>query len=180
MNWLADNALLIWVVGAVALTAALVIFFQTRSSGALAATAVVVALTAVLLVTEYLLETPREAVERTLYQLAATVEANDLPGALSYVAPSADPAVRAQIEREMPQVNIERARVRGTPKIEVASGSDPATATVECRGLIIAVVKHNGMKGGAEDEVTLQFVRHGDRWLIDSFTTKKNWNRALR
>jgi hypothetical protein len=49
---------------------------------------------------------------------------------------------------------------------------------VTCRGLVIATVK-NGMKGGAEDELTMTWVRRGDRWLVEDYVAKKNWNRAV-
>jgi hypothetical protein len=178
MNWLAENSLPIWVAGVVALTMAWVVFFHTRSSQALGGIVAVVVVTGGLLLVEHLIETPREAVERTLYELAARVEANDVKGALSYLAPNATPAIRNDIERQMPQVKIERARVIGSPKIEVSP--DEHSASVKCRGLIIAVVKRNGMKGGAEDEVTLEFVRNGDRWQVDSYASKRNWDRALQ
>jgi hypothetical protein len=179
VNWLADNALWIWVGGAVAFTMATVVYSQTRSVMSLAAGAAVLVLTATLLVVEYVIETPREAVERTLYELAAAVEANDVDATLSYLAVSAAPEVRKEIREQMPLVKIERARVLSTPKIELASGPEPATATVQCRGLIVAVIKQTGMKGGAEDEVTLTFVKNGDRWQLENYTSKRNWNRAL-
>ena len=93
---------------------------QPEALGSIVAVLVV---TAALLAVEHFVETPREAVERTLYELAAAVEANDVSAALSFVATSATPAIRNEIERQMPQVKIERARVIGTPKIEV--GADP-------------------------------------------------------
>lgn len=93
MNWLADNALVIWISGAVALTLAVVVFLQTRSGKALAAIAAVLAITAMLLVTEQILETPREAVERTLYQLAATCGTYV---ALSHLVKSSVGAIRAK------------------------------------------------------------------------------------
>jgi hypothetical protein len=179
MNWLADNALPIWVGGVVALTLAVVVFLQTRSGKALAAIVAVLVVTAALLVTEQILETPREAVERTLYQLAATVEANDVPGTLAFLASSANPEIRVEIERQMPLVKIERARVLGTPRIEVQGGPDATTATVQCRGLIIATTKQNGMKGAGDDELTITFVRDGDRWLLEDYKSKRNWNHGL-
>lgn len=179
MNWLADNALVMWVGGAVALTMALVVYLQTLSPKALAAMVVVVVATASLLAAEYVLETPREAVERALYELAAAVEANDVPGTLALLAPSAMPRVRDEIEAKMPLVRIERARVLGTPNIAIAEGPNPTTATVHCRGMILAVVKQTGMKGGAEDELTLTFTRQGSRWLLDDYTSKRDWDRAL-
>jgi hypothetical protein len=178
MNWLAENSLPIWCGGAVALTLALVAYFHTRSTAALGSIVAVCVVTAALLAVEHFVETPSEAVERTLYELAAAVEANDVPGALSFVATSATPNIRKEIEHEMPQVRIERARVISAPKIEVSP--DGKTATVQCRGMIIAVHKQNGMKGGADDEVTLDFVKNGDRWQVDDYKSKHNWDRALK
>jgi hypothetical protein len=176
MNWLAENALPIWVGGAVALTMALVVFYHTRGPKSLAAVAAVLVVTIALLSLEQQIETPREEVERTLYELAATVEANDVAGALYYLAPTAPPRIRREIEQEMPLVRIDRANVRGSPKIEVASGPDPNTATAHCRGFIVGILKQNGMKVGAEDEITLEFVRNGERWQVESYTSKKNWD----
>jgi hypothetical protein len=178
MNWLAENSLPIWCGGAVALTMSLVAYFHTRSSNALGAIIALLVVTASLLAAEHFIETPREAVERTLYELAAAVEANDVPAALSFVAGSATPGIRNEIERQMPQVKIERARVIGTPKIEVSA--DEKTATVQCKGVILAVFKQNGMKGGAQDEITLDFVKNGDRWLVENYSSKENWDRALK
>ena len=179
MNWLAENALPIWLGGAVAATLAVVVYLQTRTLGALLSIVAILAVTAGLLAAEYFWETPREAVERTLYELAATVEANDVSGTLAFLAPTADQAIRRDVEELMPLVNIERARILGTPKIEVASGDPPAAATVQCRGLIIATIKRTGMKGGQNDELTMQWVRSGERWLVESYTSQRNWHRAL-
>jgi len=179
IEWLAENALPIWMGGAVALTMALVVYLQTRTNRALFGIGAVAAVTAAMLVAEWLMETPREAVERTLYELAATVEANDVPGTLAFLAPTADRRIRHDVETLMPLVNIERARVIGTPRIDVAEGSQSATATVQCRGMIIATVKQSGMKGGQDDRLTIDWVRSGDRWLVESYTSNRNWHRAL-
>lgn len=179
MNWLAGNALPIWACGAVALTMAVIVYFQTRTNGALLGTVVVLGVTATLLLVEWAIETPREAVERTLYELAVAVEANDVTGAASYLAPTADPAIRSDVNTLMPLVVIERARILGSPKIDVASGPEPTTATAQIRGIIMATIKQNGMKGGQEDQLTLDLVRNGDRWLVESYTSKRNWHRAL-
>ena len=179
MSWLAENALPIWMGGAVAITMALVVYLQTRSGKALLAMGAVLAVTAALLAAEWLMETPREAVERSLYQLAAAVEANDVQGALEFLAPTADTRIRHDVETLMPLVNIERARVIGTPQIDVGDGNPPQTATVQCRGIIIATVKRSGMKGGQDDRLTLNWVRQGDRWLVESYSSDRNWHRAV-
>lgn len=176
MNWLAENALPIWIVGAIALTMAFIVFIQTRASGALVAMIAIVAITAGLLLLERHFETPREAVERSLYEVADRVENNDVNGALSYLAPTADTAIRKEIVETMPQFEFEVANVLGEPKIEV----DPAgnSATVECRGVVVGKLRRDGMKVGADDRLTLQWIRQGDRWLIESYTSQENWGRA--
>jgi hypothetical protein len=173
MNYLAENSLPIWMGAAIALTMALVVYLQTRSNSALGAMLVIVVIAGALLMVERMVEAPREALERTLYELAAAVEANDVPVTLSYIAPNA--AVRKEVEELMPLVNIERARVVGTPRIEL----DPAGAIVTCRGVIVATNKQDGMKGGAEDELSIEFVHRDGRWLLSDYTSKRNWHRAL-
>jgi hypothetical protein len=177
MNWLGENALAIWMAGAVALTMALIVYFQTRSNGALFGVVGVIAVFAGLLVANRLIETPREAVERTLYSLAATVEANDVPGALKFLAPSANAELKKDVETLMPQVRIDRARIVGAPLIDLNSNND--AATVECRGIIVAINKRDGMKGGADDRLRLQWVRQGDQWLLESYISQKDWNTAV-
>lgn len=180
MTWLAENSLAIWMLGAVALTMALVVYFQTRSNGALYVVLGVLLATAALLSTSWLIETRTEAVTRSLYELAAAVEANDVKAALSYVSPTtANSQLRSDIETLMPLVKIERARVIGTPEIDLENGRDPTSATVKARGVIFAVNRKDGMKGGADDQVVLKWVKRGDRWLVESYTSQKNWNRAL-
>jgi hypothetical protein len=141
--------------------------------------AVIVLMTAALLMVESWLETPREAVERTLYELAAAVESNDVSAAMSYIASMADESIRKDVETLMPLVKIERARVVGTPSIDVGSGSDAVTATTRFRGMIIATDLRRGIKGAADDNVTLFWIRNGDRWLVRSYTSDRKWHRAL-
>jgi hypothetical protein len=175
INYQSENSLPIWMAGAMAFTMTLVAYLQTRANTALLAMISVIALVGTMLVTERVIETPREAVEQKLYELADVVEANDIPGALRFVAPTANTQIRQDIEKLMPLVEIERARIIGTPKIVM----EPGGAVVTCRGIVIATNKQNGMKGGAEDELTMAWVQVGDRWLVKDYTSQRNWNRAL-
>jgi hypothetical protein len=179
MNWLAENALPIWACGAIALTMAFIVFVQTRSNGALLSIAVVIVIAAGLLLVERLLETPREAVERTLYELADTVESNDVAGALQFIAPGAS-RIRKDVEEVMPLVTIDKANVLGSPQIEVDQTAQPPTATVHCRGFFHGTMKRNGMKGGDATEMTIEFVQENDRWLVSDYKPNKDWRREVR
>lgn len=178
MNWLAENSLPIWLGGAILLTLALVIYSQVRTFGALVGICVVVALTGLLLIAERMIETPREAVERTLYELADRVEANDVAGALSYISPSAN-RMRSDVETLMPKVRIEQANIVGTPRIDVDLSATPREATVIARGFVHATVKQSGMKGGDMAELTIQFVEQGDRWQVSDYSSSRDWRREI-
>ena len=179
MNWLAENALTVLMIGAVALAMAVFVYSQTRTNGALYGVLGVILVIISLVLTSWLMETPREAVERSLYELASRVEANDVKGALSYLAPSADPQLRKDVETLMPLVKIDRARIIGTPEISLNGGANNNSATVKCRAVIFAVNKQQGMKGGAEDHLVLKWILRDGRWLLENYTSQKNWNRAL-
>jgi hypothetical protein len=177
MNYLAENALAIWMVGAVLVTMAGIAYAQLRTRGALVALLAVIAFVSLLLVVEHLVETPREAVARTLNELAATIEANDLPGVLAYIAPTAG-EVRKDAETLMPLVVVNKARVLGTPEITVDDSAQPLAATAKCQGFVDVTVRQNGAKGPYMDRVEIHFVAAGDRWLIESYTPARDWRRA--
>jgi hypothetical protein len=179
VNYLAENAVPIWAGGAVLLTFALVLYLQTRGRAALVAMLIVVLATGGLLVVERLIETPREAVERTLDELAAAIEANDLPGVLAFIAPTAT-EVRSDAETLMPLVTVEKARVLGSPEVEIDATTQPATATVKCQAMVNVVVKQNGMKGPYMDRETIHFIQSDGRWLIESYTPARDWRQKLR
>jgi regulator of protease activity HflC (stomatin/prohibitin superfamily) len=176
MTWLAENPVAIWCGGAVLATLAVVVYLQTRTRGPLVAVLVIVLLTAVLLVAERLIVTPREAVAIALDQLTARIEANDLPGVLTFIAPAAK-TVRADAESLMPLVTVDRARIVSTPEIAVDMEANPPTATVNCQGLVDVTVKQNGIKGPYLDHVQIRLVRSGERWLVESYTPEKDWHR---
>jgi len=184
MNWLAENALPIWAVGAIALTMAVIVYLQTRTNGALVAVGVVIATTALLLLAEWLMETPREAVKRTLYRFAAAVEANDVPETLSFVSPAAR-RLRTDVESLMPLVRIELANVVGNPEIEIDESRRPQ-AMVKFQCVLQATVKRDGMKGTYADKFVVGFERAGEQWLLtDLLSTTKGygpeteWRRVL-
>jgi len=177
MNVLADNAIVIWLGGAVLFAMAGIAYWQLRTFAALLAMLAVVFLTGALLVVEHVIETPREAVERTLNELVDAIEANDLPGVLSHIAPTAND-VRADAEALMPLVVVKKANIVDTPKITVDAEAQPPTATVKCQGFVELTIRQNGMHGAYLDHVTIDFIAEGDRWLIDRYTPARDWHRA--
>ena len=178
MNYLAENAVAIWMGGAVLMTFALVVYFQSRSNRALGSVLIVALVTLALVAVEHFVETPREAVERTLNELADAVERNDVAATLAFIAPGAS-QIRSDVEVLMPQVAIEKANIIGTPATTVDMSQDPPAASVQCRGFVHGTVKRDGMTGGEFAELVITFVQDGDRWLVQDYTSDKNWHRAV-
>jgi hypothetical protein len=79
----------------------------------------------------------------------------------------------------MPQVRIERANIVGTPETQVDMAQSPPTASVTCRGFVYGTLKRNGMTGGQAVELVITFVQAGDRWLVQDYTSPKDWRRAV-
>jgi hypothetical protein len=175
MSWLAEDPLPIWLVGALLLTAALVVYLQLRSIWSLWIIAGVVVLVVGLTLVEQFWITPREAVAQTLEEVLAAVEADDLPTTLSYLSQFAVD-VRSDAETLMPRLVIERARAIDTPKITV-NGED---ATVEFRALFKARDRQSGHDGGYMDDVTVGFVHEDERWLIRDVRPAKPWRGRTR
>ena len=127
MNWLAENALPIWMGGAVALTMALVVYFQTRTQRCARCDGGVVVVAAALLAgrivvskrrarrsSERSTSWPRRS-KRTMWPARSVISRR-----------SADAQIRKDVETLMPLVKIERARIIGTPEIDVGDGKPDA------------------------------------------------------
>jgi hypothetical protein len=179
MSWLAENSFAIWALGAIALAGALAVFWETRAPKALAAIGIIILITAGLLVTEWIIETPREAVTRTLKELAATVEANDVNGTLAFLSPKAA-KMRADVEKLMPEVQIEMARIINGPEVEFNQADNPTQAVARLRGAIRGKVKNTSMQGTVPDDLQVTLEYDGQRWLISDYTSQRNWQQQLR
>ena len=179
MNWLAENALPIWMGGAVALTMALHRLFSNAQPTVRCSASLGVVRRHGRLAAHRAADRNATRGGRThALQLAATVEANEWRARSAYLAPSANAELRKDVETLMPQVR-DRAGPRHRHAADRRRCSSANAATVQCRGIIMAVNKQDGMKGGGDDRLVLQWVRRGDRWLLESYTSQKNWNRAI-
>lgn len=179
MSWLTEDPLIVWAAGAVALTFALVICAGRRTLASVLVVLAVVAVTAALLGVEWWIETPREAVERTVEDLAAAIEANDLPATLQLISPQAV-EIRTVAEAMLPQLLIEKARIISPVVVEVDPSLSPPTATAEFRGLIHGDARNTGMNGTYSDLFEISFELTDDRWQVTDFSTERGGNRQWR
>jgi hypothetical protein len=146
----------------------LILYLQTRRAAFMAAMLIVALLVVAAIFVEQVVVTDREAITAAVYDLAASVEANDLPAVLSHISPRATEA-RSAAEREMGRFEVELARVLGKLDIEISSSADgtPYKADVRFQGVVKAKDSRSQLEGGARLDFVTIFVREGDRWLLN-------------
>jgi hypothetical protein len=125
------------------------------------------------LIVEQAVETDREAIERTLAEIARDVASNDLRAVLRHIADTAPPEVRSTAEKEMPNYNFTECRVTRIFELNIDAEGQPKKAVVEFN------VRATGSFSGAGVEITdstvfryvrLDFVREKDgRWTVENY-----------
>ncbi len=176
MQFFLENSAPYWIVGAIGLTMAAILYSSLRSGASLLAILGVLLLTTAGLLLEHFYETPREQVQSTLRQFLAAVEADDMPAVLMYLSPNAQ-AIRNDAQRLMPEFEVTRARATGAIEVEFV-GRDRTMAQAEARVFVSASHRRGGMRGGDFARVEFQFVRQKGRWRLESYTASEDWRRG--
>ena len=176
MNWLAENALPIWIGGAIALTMALIVYFQLGTRGSQLGVAAVLLITAIASASKPADRNTARSRRTHALRPCSNDRSQRCAGRAELPGVRSKQDLRNDVDTLMPLVSIERARIIEGPKTEVGPNGD--WATTEFRGFILAVHKKDGMKGGGEDRFTLNWIRSGDRWLLENYTSQKNLHRA--
>lgn len=153
-----------------------VLFFQTGRGKLLWAILGVAVLLGGGLVVERLVVTDREAVANTIDAAVAAVRANNKERLLACVSPNAKP-VRQMTDYVFNLVEFIDAGISnleitvGTPTGRTAGGPQTAVAKFTAIGHArdrLGQVPYQGFM----QELTVNFRREGDRWLIDSYNAK--------
>jgi hypothetical protein len=169
MAILLENPVAIVVAGGVAATLALVVFLSRRSLGPLIALAAIFGLTLLLLVVERVVVTDREAIEDSVEEVLAAIEANNVQGVLANIDPAAA-GVRSDVEALMPQIKVISANAGGI-LVEVQVAATAPTATSQFRAFLQGTHGSSGMSVAyINQRVDIEWVKRGDRWLISDYT----------
>ncbi|MEM6798258.1 MAG: hypothetical protein AAF589_01970 [Planctomycetota bacterium] len=176
MTFFLENATPYLVAGALGLTVTGIVYSFQRTAASLIAMMAVVLLTTVGLLVEYNYQTPREEVRESLRSLLDAIEADDVPGVLAHLAPSAS-EMRADAEELMPEFEIEKARATGEIEVLMTPGAlESADAVVK----VAIRVKHrrSGVGAPSHSPVNFHLVKPGDRWLVESYSVSEDWRRG--
>ena len=144
------------------------VFLSKRSLPSLVALGGAVVLTLLLLAIERWVVTDREAVESTLVEMIAAIEANDTPAVVALVDPAAT-ALKAEIEMLMPMVKVSDSKATSI-RVDVDESAQPMEATCHFRGKLQGVHQRSGMQVFYFDKVDMEWGKQNDRWLLQNFT----------
>jgi hypothetical protein len=168
MTLLLEHPTPIIVAGSLAALVALMAFVSRRSGGALAALAVIAAITVALVIVERVVVTPREEVENAVASLLDAVEANDVDRVIAAIDPTAA-NVQADAKALMPQIKVEVANADDLD-ILVEPGANPPRA----RAAFQAYLRGTHVRSGApvayiNQRVELTWIKRGDRWALADY-----------
>ena len=176
MDLLLESPLAVSALGVLLITLAAIVYTQTGTKGAqgLLALAVLLTVGGVALERSYL--TPREQVLQTVGELFQSVESNDLASVLALIDPGAV-EMRSDAEVLMPMFKVESAGEGGEVTVEMPSDptAEGATATATLKPIIKVQHLQTGATAAYFDDLDLELVRRGDRWLLSSYAPAEDW-----
>jgi hypothetical protein len=172
MNFIYEQPFWVGFLGAL-LTLALIVgwAYSARREAAIAAL-VVLALTAALVVAGLTVETDREAIKRTLAQIASDVESNDLNRVLAHISPQAT-SIRAEAEAEFPRYRFDAVEIKWQ-MLEIDVDESPAgekQAHATFNVVVTGDLKSAGV--GAQTiprYVEVDFAKEGDAWNVIGYS----------
>ena len=129
MTWVVEEPLYIVILGVVTLAFLGFAWMQTGYRSLLHAALGAAALTAGLLLLEYMVDTESERIEATLQRIARDVERNDLEAILAHVYSGA-PDTLALAQQEFPRYSFERVNIKHNVEIVLDETANPPAANV--------------------------------------------------
>lgn len=116
------------------------------------------------------IETEKEKLTKTIYQVAAAVRSNDHDRALTFMHPNASAATQ-RAKSEISRFKFEDARVTSIQDVSVNDHTKPPTATTEFIAKMTVEGDHTyfGMKFNGARLLKVYWMKQGDRWLISDY-----------
>lgn len=166
VEFLLENPLWIGLLGLMATIAAAVVWLQTGARLAAIGAGSLALLTMALVFTSLRVETPREQIRRTIYEVAEALSRNDVPKVISYIHPGALPAV-VKAKGELPNYQFTEARVTRLRTIEVDQRANPPAAVAEFN--VAVEIAAEGQNIPIRRLVKVYFGLSAGRWLVRDY-----------
>lgn len=133
--------------------------------------AVAIGLLPALWIVERLVVTEREAVEATLYQIAADVESNNRAAILAHIHSGA-PSLKARAEAEMPNYTFTQCTINKLHRIDVNADAEPPSAVAEFNVFVSGSFKvgNETFVGELPRYIALELRKDGDGvWRVENY-----------
>lgn len=166
VEFLFENPTWIGLLGLMATIAAGVVWLQTGARLAAIGAGSLALISLVLVITSLRVETPREQIRRTIYEVAEALSQNDVPKVISYIHPGALPAV-VKAKGELPNYQFTEARVNRLRSIEVDQRPNPPVAIAEFN--VAIEIATEGQKIPIRRLVKVYFGLSAGRWLVRDY-----------
>lgn len=166
LEFILEHPLMLALAGAAAVGLAVFIWLQTAHRAALQASIALGLLTIVLVVLSLQVETDREAIRRTLDEVADALERNDFEFVYSYMHPNAEAGVQ-RARGELPNYTFSEARVTRVKEIQVNHTTTPNTAIAEFN--VFVKVGTQGQSFNVPRFVKIYFMKRGERWMVRDY-----------
>ncbi|MDZ4820427.1 MAG: hypothetical protein SGJ20_15785 [Planctomycetota bacterium] len=165
MTWLLEDPTAVVITSAVVVAA--LVFFLMQSGRVMFFYALlgVILVATVLVVVERYVVTEYEEVEQTIAAAAEALESNDIDRILTFVDPAAT-SLQQEVRRELKRTTIDTTKVRDL-QVTFDRSKNPPTATAKFFANVQG--KYYGTQGTFVSNMTVTFVRQGDKWLATSY-----------
>lgn len=169
MTWVFEEPLYIVILGVITLAFVGFAWMQTGYRSLLHAALGVAALTAGLLLLEYLVETEPEAIEATVRRIGRDVENNDRDVVYSYVYSGA-PETLAEARAEFPRYKFERVSIKRNVESVLDTTADPLSAEVTFNVRVDLTEIASGMEYHPAIFVRLTMRKERGQWKVSKYS----------
>lgn len=171
MDFLFENEIAIGLVG-LALSALLIfVGLRLAESRIWLAGFAALALTVLLVLIAFWIETDRQQIRRTMNEIAVALRENDHQRVVSYFHPNATEGIQ-HVETELPQYTFRSARVTRVVDITINSSTQPPTAVSEFIGAVTVTMNRNNLFDGpanARRFIKVYWMKKDDSWLVRDY-----------
>jgi hypothetical protein len=125
-----------------------------------------VLLTALLLVVERSVVTPKEEIRLKLSDIARVMETNDIPQILNFVSDTV-PQLKSSAEKSLKRIKIERVAIKNNLEVEFTPANNPTKAMASFNAVLVVSDRRGTLNNQLSPnffEVT--FVKEAGEWRV--------------
>lgn len=168
MEWFTESPMHSIMIGILLTSAFLLTWFISKRRLFLGFAALAFASMIGAVVTGQMIVTDREQLKQNIFELAAAVQSNDVPGVLRFVSPDKRNTIQ-RVKTEMPDYDFRKCRVIGFNEVKFPENSTTRATIDFIVGFDVDATRRFDYNGSGTRRVTLTFEKQGESWLITDY-----------